>query len=107
MMKKDAKADACARLLQEVKAAYGDWTKVKTRKRNNEGVPDGVRVRKRKPRNDNFGKWNAIGTNKRSHPYSKNEKIKPSGWNTLPGAQTGSWSSIPRSSSKPVPVSTD
>jgi len=32
MMKKDAKADACARLLQDVKQAYGDWTKIPTNK---------------------------------------------------------------------------
>merc|ERR1719220_2765570 len=35
MMKRDAKADACMRLLPDVKAAYGDWNKVRTNRRNN------------------------------------------------------------------------
>merc|ERR1719454_1190353 len=35
MMKRDAKADACMRLLPDVKAAYGDWNLVRTNRRNN------------------------------------------------------------------------
>lgn len=61
MMKKDAKADACAKLLPELKSAYGDWNKIRTNRRNNPHNPNG---------NRNWGQFNGNRKGKGKNNWS-------------------------------------
>jgi len=99
MMKKDAKADACARLLQDVKQAYGDWTKIATNKgrgnrherrmKNNPNYRERHQAKRRERENIHREKWstpnipvtNTPVTNKLSQADTGNSGGK---WITAP-----------------------